>query len=261
MLVTTFFLVAIFSNWFCNFEKLNEFGGWASYIAAVLTYIGSSLISVVVYYHTWVQQYKEEQLDYSIDYSLFCDKEIKQFAALEDFNEEKRRYFYEYSDGDLLEDREYEYKEFIIRNYNKTYSLSVEILQVKLTIDKQPPVDCIGDIAVATSFDFLDSIDSQAKGSLLLGISRKLLNAWHNSDKWHTYSLDVIFKCTNSVGNIAFTKYSFVDNDHEVYWRELSKQEETELTFLKHHIHRDILFEKVAHSEEFSTTLGASETQ
>ena len=238
LVIATFFLIAVFSDWFHSFEKLNDFGVWASYIAAVLTYIGSALISVVVYYNTWIEQYKEEQLDYSIDFSAFCDNEIKQFASLDEFSESKKQYFYEYSDGDLLERKNYEYKEFIIRNYNKTYPLSIEILQVNLTIDENPTIDCTNDIAVATNFDYHDSLDSCIKYSLLLGINESLLKAWHSPDDYHSYNLDIIFQFGNSVGNKVLIQYSLKNNDSEIHQKELSKNQIKKLSLKSYALYR-----------------------
>ncbi len=78
LIVALFLVVGIFSNWFNNWEGLKEFSGWASLIAGILTYFGSSFLGIVVFFNTWQRQKIEDEsyvIMAEVNCKCFCEND------------------------------------------------------------------------------------------------------------------------------------------------------------------------------------------
>ncbi|MBO5066809.1 MAG: hypothetical protein J6C62_00220 [Clostridia bacterium] len=60
LLVTLVVVIVCFSQCFTNFQILCEFSGWASLIAGIMTYLGSSFLGLLVFYNSWQRQKMED---------------------------------------------------------------------------------------------------------------------------------------------------------------------------------------------------------
>lgn len=60
LVATTVTLIGVFSGWFSDYSKLNDFSGWASFSAGIMTYIGASFLGLIVFYNSWQRQKMED---------------------------------------------------------------------------------------------------------------------------------------------------------------------------------------------------------
>lgn len=73
LLLSILIVVLIFSKCFRDFSALGEFGGWASMISGILTYIGSSFLGLIVFFNTWQRQKIEDEANkLTVDVACKC---------------------------------------------------------------------------------------------------------------------------------------------------------------------------------------------
>lgn len=223
-------LIAIFTDFFSDASKIKDFSAWGSIVAGIFTYIGATVLGIVSYYNTWLNQYRMERLDYSINSVVFYNGNLKNFFDLEDFPSEEKKYYYELREknGECFEEKLYKFKRLIINNFNSTYPMNIQIIKAELSIDGASFSDCTHDIGIVTSFDFLNSIEYKRNNVLLIGVNKELLKYRLDADNWHSYSLNLFFKMSNSRRD-EICKFSIINNDSESITEILSNKESKQI--------------------------------
>lgn len=227
-------LLAVFTNWFKDFSGINDFSAWGSIVAGIVTYIGAALLGIVSYYGAWLNQYRAERLDYSIETSPFYNGKLNNFFDLNDFPNADKKYCYEIfeKDNESFEEKSYSFKRIVVNNFNSNYPMHIEILKVELSIDDSSYSDCTNDVGVVTNFDFRRSIEYKNDDVLLLGINDELLKYRKDSENWHTHSLNVYFKIYNSI-NQEICKFGILNNDSETKQEILCEEQSKQLKYKK----------------------------
>ena len=219
-------LLAVFTNFFRDASRIKDFSAWGSIVAGIFTYIGATVLGIVSYYNTWLNQYRIERLDYSINSFVFYNGKLANFFDLEDFPPEEKKYYYELleKNGECFEEKSYEFKRLSVKNFNNIYPMKIEIIKVELSVDGAPFSDCTHDIGIVANFDFLHGIEYKVDNVLLVGINEELLRYRLDNENWHYYSLNLFFKMSNS-RNAEICKFSIINNDSETIAEILSKKE------------------------------------
>lgn len=199
LLLPVISLLLVFTNGFQTADRITDFSGWASLVAGVMTYISAALLGIAVYYHTWSGQYREEQLDYSMDIvPIYCGK-FQNFFDLEDFPAEERKFIYEYTEDEVPPEKsDYAFKRIVIKNYNHRYPQKIKLVKAELSIDEEAFADCTHMLGVASDFHMDEAIDAERAHTLLVGVAEELLKRWRRGDQFHTHTLKLLFHVTNA---------------------------------------------------------------
>lgn len=225
-------LLLIFTDGFKDVSKITDFSAWGSIVAGIVTYIGAALLGIVSYYNTWLNQYRAERLDYSIEYSPVYDGRMRNFFDLNEFPENERRYSYEILEKDCesFEIKSYGYKRLVINNFNSTYPMNIQILKAELSVDGAPFADCTNDVGMETDFDLFGSIEYKANNVLLLGVSKALLKYRRDTENHHTHSFNAYFRISNS-RNAEICKLSILSNDSQTSLERISGEEAKQIKY------------------------------
>lgn len=226
-------LVAIFTSFFKNWSIVNEFSAWSSLIAGVITYIGAAVLGIIVYYNSWLQQYREEKLDFYMEFEDFYNGEVKNLFSLSDFPTEEKNYYYEFAKDEFIdEERKYVFKRIIIKNFNK-YPIKIVPLKVTLKPEKSNLIDCTADTGYVTNFSFRESIEYKEKSIILLGMNRDLFKKWGEDEGFDFFDVTVMFK----VSNFKYSEYVSLSIYGESGMVELKLLDKDDLNQVDHSIH------------------------
>lgn len=195
---------------YCCFPKddvLTNFGAWATIISGLLAYIGSSFISVLLFYNTWSRQYREEKLDYSIDLRNIIDGNIRHFHSFEDIPEKERKFKFEFNYSDYISKKKYEFVRLELINRNKSIPIQFQYCYSEYSIDEQPMQSFYGDSSILSNFNIFERIENE-NNIFYIGINHELLKPILNVDEFHTININLYFHLYNNSGYEEHIKFS-----------------------------------------------------
>ena len=185
---------------FCHFlSPGNDAGAWSSMIAGLFTYIGSTVLAIIVFYHTYIVEQKHENNE-SMRFSVYTRSKLDG-DCLVPYSSEDIDNNYKYS-GVLFFKKiapqnidDYVYVKTRIYNYNKEYPLTVKIQGIHY-IDASGQINSCEFYAIKSTEEINLPIDFKEKRDMLIGLPIKII------DK-DLYKKQKYF--------IAFISYEFTD--------------------------------------------------
>lgn len=225
-------LLLVFTCGFQDFSKISDFSAWGSIVAGIATYIGAAVLGVITYYNSWVQDYRKKELDYSIDLLNVVKDGFANFFRKEEIKAEGYHQ-YEFYSGDLLTDKKYRYKRFVLNNYSRNYPIKIEIYKVEMV--GETTIDCTDNIGLYTSFNLEESVDYKSNSEIFLGINVDCLPHWKFNSENDFYdgefdTIRIIIKVSNKF-NFEYLLLTMKENDQDFGTRILTKKEIEKLNF------------------------------
>ena len=206
-------LISLLLLCFC-FPKdntLSDFGAWATIISGLLAYIGSSLISVLLFYNTWSKQYREEKLDYSIDFRNNIDENIRTFHSLEQIPEQEKKFQFEFVNEDYYSKETYEYVRFILNNRSKVLPINIDFCYAEYSIDNEQMKTFYSESKILANFNILEKIENN-NNIFYVGINRECIKKVLKADEFHYVNINLYFYVYNNAGYGEYIRLSLKEN-------------------------------------------------
>ena len=190
--------------------KLNDVSAWASIIAGLFTYIGTVILSLFVYYHTWRQvgqQKNLEKLNIVVEQRLSTNG-FKPFTRNEI---DKSKYSFEYyrvKDSRTKFKKDFYYFELLINNINNNPNsyFSFEIENVYY-IDKGENVKSFDYFSVISDTNYNEPVDYKQKVDCFVGSDDVSLFKQINEGKPITFYISL--KITDAKNNISYLELEY----------------------------------------------------
>ena len=164
------------------FENLNDISAWASMIAGIISYIGSSILGIFVFYHSWVQVIRQDELE---DISVLISASGCEHSPLFLFDEDSIRKQYPHVVSRHLSvetQTKFEINSFFkvtMTNCNYFLPIQLEITELYY-LDDNDEFKKIYPIKIRSKVDLAVPLDYKEKTELLIGIPKEvfLLNRY-----------------------------------------------------------------------------------
>ena len=113
-------------------KELCDISAWASMIAGIATYIGSSFLGVVVFYNSWIQvQIQEKSNEVRLFIEQYADFNDNYFVPFEEESIDKAIGIYSYKvatkSAKELQGVEFNYLQLVITNLTNTMPIDIKI--------------------------------------------------------------------------------------------------------------------------------------
>lgn len=167
----------------------------------ILTYLGSTFLGIIVFYNSWLQQYKEEKLDYSLNHVVVFEKGIANFLTEKEIpaTDIVHSYILEYNE--VMSDLKYFYICIKIKNYNTKFPMECSLKKIEVKTIKKEIVDCTDNCRIECNFDMRELIDYKTENKMYIGINidayKKLVS---NEEDYFENKLCFYLKLSNSAG-------------------------------------------------------------
>lgn len=197
------FGIAIFCLIFWN--GLDDISAWASMIAGIITYIGSSILGIFVFYHSWVQCVRQDELE---DISVVVSVKGNETNSLFLFQEDTvaKQYPLVVSRMKSFEtETKYDITQFIkitLANYNYFLPIEIEFTNIYYLNDNNEFVN-IRPIKTRSAVDLTAPIDFKEKSEFLIGVPHEVFLEKRFIDH-STYYISASLKIKNPKSNIRY---------------------------------------------------------
>lgn len=196
----------------CKLKPGSEPGAWASMISGIFTYVGSTLLAVIVFYHTFVID-KKHELSETMKFTIspFADWSGIHFIP---FSSSKINSSYTYfsaiyegpSTLDTFDD--FSFIEIRIQNLNKDYPLTVKIAGIYY-IDTAGKVQECSNFVCKSKSDIHLPLDFKDKHEMYIGLPENIL-AVDFDKKQACFNLFLVLEFNDTLGKQLFAVEDYV---------------------------------------------------
>lgn len=195
-------------------KELSDVSAWASMIAGIATYIGSSFLGVVVFYNSWIQvqiQEKSNEVRLSIEqYTDFNDNYFVPFAE-ESIDRATGTYSYRVATKSTEEFQcvKFNYLQLEITNLTNTVPIDIKIEGLYF-VNSQNCVEKAKTYSVVSDFRFDQSpLDYKQKVTAFVGLPSNILAMdYYNQHKY--FNCFVVLKVSTFDGRIQYEIVDYV---------------------------------------------------
>lgn len=213
LILPSLLIISIILFLFVFQKSLYDVGAWASLVAGIFTYLGSSFLGVVVFYNTQSTQRQkeiEDQITIEIKHYLNTSENPSFFIPYIDNDIDKEKFFYhsiQYNQNRkeaTLNNLSYLYFEVTNRNTHVPVyvkPVSIYIFNGKKFID-------IGYNSYYSDMDDSDAIDYKQKKSCYIGVNKQFLkDDYYLSDEHQLCCVGI--KITSIKGQVLYTSLEY----------------------------------------------------
>lgn len=198
---------------FCCFfwAELYDISAWASMIAGISSYIGSSFLGIIVFYHSWIQvQIQEKKDDILLSIESLADYKNKFFIPIEEAAIDRKTHNHSSkvapSSTEELNGVTYNYLQVILTNLSQTQAVKIE-LEGLYFVNHQNEVEKIVPYSIISDFSFTHFLDYNQEATIYVGapIDRLPLDYY---TRHRFLNIFMVFKISDATNR---TKYYVVD--------------------------------------------------
>ena len=205
IVLTLILVFGIFIFCLIFWDRLYDISAWASMIAGIISYIGSSILGIFVFYHSWVQCVRQDELeDISVVVSAKGNETDSLFLFQEDTS--KKQYPLVVSRMKAFEtETKYDITKFIkitLANYNYFLPIEIEFTNLHYLNDNNEFVN-IRPIKTRSVVDLTVPIDFKEKTEFLVGVPNEVFLERRFVDH-SIYYVSVSLKIKNPKSNMRY---------------------------------------------------------
>lgn len=219
LILLMLFGIAIFCVIFRG--RLNDISAWASIIAGIISYIGSSILGIFVFYHSWIQVMQQKRTDdISVMFSL---SSCEQNDSLTTFQEDSIRKKYPHvssrylANGRKSKTEITQFAKLMLTNCNCFLPIQLEITNLYYLDDDNVFVS-IHPIKTRSIDDLSIPIDYKNKAEIFIGIPNEVFLE-KRYIKHNVFVFSIVFKLTNPKSTV---RYGFITLMGGKSWRTTS---------------------------------------
>lgn len=193
---------------FCHFlSPGNDASAWSSMIAGLFTYIGSTVLAIIVFYHSYKIEEKHERneaLRFIVESDTAYDSDGKCIPFSNATIGDNYTQVFQHFDGKVgkqtLED--YSYVQILITNLNKDYPLKIKIMDVYRVNESREIVRC-DNYGVKANEDVDLPLDFKDKLKMYIGIQNDFLKLdyYKANEKAQVF---ICFEMSDGLGKVTY---------------------------------------------------------
>lgn len=203
--------VSLFVFCIIFWSKLYDISAWASMIAGIFSYIGSSFLGIVVFYHSWIQvQIQEKKDEIGLNVEPLANYETDFFIPFKETSINTSQYCYSFAtsmrSGKELQGVEFHYLQLSITNLTCALPVRLEIEGLYF-VNSYNCVEKIAPCSVKSDFSFSSFMEFKQTATIYIGGSSEKLTI--DYFKKHKYlNVFVVLRISTPTNQV---KYLLVD--------------------------------------------------
>ena len=207
LLISVIIFCVVFKN------ELFDISAWASMIAGIATYIGSSFLGIVVFYNAWVQvKIQEKNDEMLLDLQPGVTIENGFFIPLLEGEIDKKKHIYSFKicSGSTkeLENLDFHYLQLTMTNMTYTMPSHIKVEGLYF-VNSQNRVERIRQYSVVSDFNFDSMIDYKQTTTIYIGASSKMFTRdYYTRHKY--FNCFVVLKVSNPKGQVQYHIVDYV---------------------------------------------------
>ena len=175
--LTIILVIAVALFCFIFFDELYDVSAWASMISGIITYIGSSILGIFVFYHSWVQVIRQnESEDICASFNVRGNDQDGGYSTYQEelICKKYPRSFFKHKAGEKESSSEIsQYIQVTIANLNHTLPMTIEFKDV-FYLSNTNEIVCAKPIKVRCAVDPYKPIDYKDDTSFFVGVPNEV---------------------------------------------------------------------------------------